>query len=326
MTKKEITFNLPTIEELDSVFSTQEERDEAKLPKIHNIPLNLIDPFPNHPYKVKDDESMDQLIESIEKRGVITPAIVRPKEDGRFELVSGHRRKRACELLGMETMRCEVKALTVEEATVMMVDSNLQRPQILPSEKAFAYKMKLDAMNRQGKRSDLTCAPVEHKLKGTKSVEVISEEVNESRAQIQRYIRLTNLIPELLDMVDNSVLKEKGKYQMALRPAVEISYLNEESQRQLVEAIELNVCTPTHAQAIQMRKLFEEGKLNDEELDSIMAEDKPNQKERIVLRGERIRSLIPKSIPLAKTEDYIAAALEFYGRYRAKKREEKEAR
>ena len=323
MTKRKSDFDLPT---LDDLFTTQKERDEAKLPKIHNIALDLIDPFPNHPYKVKDDESMDQLIESIEKRGVITPAIVRPKEDGRFELVSGHRRKRACELLGFETIQCEVKSLTVEEATIMMVESNLQRPEILPSEKAFAYKMKLDAMNRQGKRSDLTCAPLKHKLKGTKSVEVISEEVNESRAQIQRYIRLTNLIPELLDMVDNSVLKEKEKLQMAIRPAVEISYLDEPAQKGLVELIEYNDCTPTHAQAIQMRKLFEQGTLTDEEMDKILAEEKPNQKERIVLRGERIRKLIPKSVPLAQTEDYIAKALEFYGRYLARKREEKEAR
>ena len=323
MTKRKSDFDLPT---LDDLFTTQKERDEAKLPKIHNIALDLIDPFPNHPYKVKDDESMDQLVESIRERGVITPVIVRPKEDGRYELVSGHRRKRACELLGTETIRCEIRHLTIEEATVMMVDSNLQRPHILPSELAFAYKMRLEAMKKQGQRRDLTSDPVGQKLKGKYSVELMAENSSDSKTQIQRYIRLTNLIPELLDMVDNSVLKEKEKLQMSLRPAVEISYLDEEAQHQLLKMMGYNDCTPTHAQAIQMRKLFEEGKLTDEVINSIMEEEKPNQKERIVLRGERIRKLIPKSIPLAKTEDYMAAALEFYGRYRAKKREEKEER
>ena len=323
MAKRKSDFELPT---LDDLFTSQAERDEAKLPRIRNIAIALIDPFPNHPYKVKDDESMEQLVESIEKRGVITPAVVRLKEDGRYELVSGHRRKRACEILGLTEMRCEVKELTIEEATIMMVESNLQRPHILPSEKAYAYKMRLDAMNRQGKRSDLTCAPLEHKLRGVKSVEIISEETSESRAQIQRYIRLTNLIPELLDMVDNSVLKEKGKLQMALRPAVEISYLDENAQKQLADQIEYNVCTPTHAQAIQLRKLFEEGELTEEMMDEIISEEKPNQKERIVLRGERIRKLIPKEVPLSKTEDYIARALEFYSRYRMKNREERDAR
>jgi len=323
MAKRKSDFELPT---LDDLFTSQAERDEAKLPRIRNIAIALIDPFPNHPYKVKDDESMEQLVESIEKRGVITPAVVRLKEDGRYELVSGHRRKRACEILGLTEIRCEVKELTIEEATIMMVESNLQRPHILPSEKAYAYKMRLDAMNRQGKRSDLTCAPLEHKLRGVKSVEIISEETSESRAQIQRYIRLTNLIPELLDMVDNSVLKEKGKLQMALRPAVEISYLDEEAQKQLADQIEYNVCTPTHAQAIQLRKLFEEGELTEEMMDEIISEEKPNQKERIVLRGERIRKLIPKEVPLSKTEDYIARALEFYSRYRMKNREERDAR
>ena len=323
MAKRKSDFELPT---LDDLFTSQAERDEAKLPRIRNIAIALIDPFPNHPYKVKDDESMEQLVESIEKRGVITPAVVRLKEDGRYELVSGHRRKRACEILGLTEIRCEVKELTIEEATIMMVESNHQRPHILPSEKAYAYKMRLDAMNRQGKRSDLTCAPLEHKLRGLKSVEIISEETSESRAQIQRYIRLTNLIPELLDMVDNSVLKEKGKLQMALRPAVEISYLDEEAQKQLADQIEYNVCTPTHAQAIQLRKLFEEGELTEEMMDEIISEEKPNQKERIVLRGERIRKLIPKEVPLSKTEDYIARALEFYSRYRMKNREERDAR
>lgn len=323
MAKRKSDFELPT---LDDLFTSQAERDEAKLPRIRNIAIALIDPFPNHPYKVKDDESMEQLVESIEKRGVITPAVVRLKEDGRFELVSGHRRKRACEILGLTEIRCEVKELTIEEATIMMVESNLQRPHILPSELAFAYKMRLDAMKKQGQRRDLTSDPVGQKLKGKYSVEIMAENSVDSKTQIQRYIRLTNLIPELLDMVDNSVLKEKGKLQMALRPAVEISYLDENAQKQLADQIEYNVCTPTHAQAIQLRKLFEEGELTEEMMDEIISEEKPNQKERIVLRGERIRNLIPKEVPLSKTEDYIARALEFYSRYRMKNREERDAR
>lgn len=323
MAKRKSDFELPT---LDDLFTSQAERDEAKLPRIRNIAIALIDPFPNHPYKVKDDESMEQLVESIEKRGVITPAVVRLKEDGRYELVSGHRRKRACEILGLTEIRCEVKELTIEEATIMMVESNLQRPHILPSELAFAYKMRLDAMKKQGQRRDLTSDPVGQKLKGKYSVEIMAENSVDSKTQIQRYIRLTNLIPELLDMVDNSVLKEKGKLQMALRPAVEISYLDEEAQKQLADQIEYNVCTPTHAQAIQLRKLFEEGELTEEMMDEIISEEKPNQKERIVLRGERIRKLIPKEVPLSKTEDYIARALEFYSRYWMKNREERDAR
>ena len=323
MAKRKSDFELPT---LDDLFTSQAERDEAKLPRIRNIALALIDPFPNHPYKVKDDESMEQLVESIEKRGVITPAVVRLKEDGRYELVSGHRRKRACEILGLTEIRCEVKELTIEEATIMMVESNLQRPHILPSELAFAYKMRLDAMKKQGQRRDLTSDPVGQKLKGKYSVEIMAENSVDSKTQIQRYIRLTNLIPELLDMVDNSVLKEKGKLQMALRPAVEISYLDENAQKQLADQIEYNVSTPTHAQAIQLRTLFEEGELTEEMMDEIISEEKPNQKERIVLRGERIRNLIPKEVPLSKTEDYIARALEFYSRYRMKNREERDAR
>ena len=324
MAKRKSDFELPT---LDDLFTSQAERDEAKLPRIRNIAIALIDPFPNHPYKVKDDESMEQLVESIEKRGVITPAVVRLKEDGRYELVSGHRRKRACEILGLTEIRCEVKELTIEEATIMMVESNLQRPHILPSELAFAYKMRLDAMKKQGKRNDLTSATPLQKLgKEQTSRSEIAENAMVSHETVRKYIRLTNLIPELLDMVDNSVLKEKGKLQMALRPAVEISYLNEEAQKQLADQIEYNVCTPTHAQAIQLRKLFEEGELTEEMMDEIISEEKPNQKERIVLRGERIRKLIPKEVPLSKTEDYIARALEFYSRYRMKNREERDAR
>lgn len=300
MAGRKSDFTLPS---LDDLFSTQEQRDEEKLAKIRDIPLSEIDEFPDHPYKVRDDEDMIQLIESIKERGVITPATVRQKEDGRYELISGHRRKRASELAGYETLRCEVVDLTREEATILMVESNFQRSQILPSEKAFAYKMRLDAMNAQGKRRDLTSAPVGQKL----SREVLASECGESHSQIQRYIRLTNLVPELLDMVDEGKIK--------LRPAVELSYLDEDCQRDLVDEIDLNEATPSHAQAIKMRKFFEEGKLSTDVITSIMAEEKPNQKEKLVFRGDRVRKLIPKSVPLNETEDFVCKALEHYNKY-----------
>ena len=250
MAGRKSDFTLPT---LDDLFSTQEIRDEAKLAKIRDIPIDLIDDFPDHPYKVRDDEDMMQLVESIKERGVITPATVRQKEDGRYELISGHRRKRASELAGLDMLRCEVVELDRDEATILMVESNLQRSVILPSEKAFAYKMRLDAMKRQGKRTDLTSTPLVEKLAGKDalSVTAIGNEVGESREQIRRFIRLTNLVPELLEIVDDGRMK--------LRPAVELSYLNEDCQRDLVEEIDLNDCTPSHAQTIRMRKMFEEG-------------------------------------------------------------------
>ena len=301
MAKRKSDFTLPSLDEL---FSTQEQRDESKLSKIRDLPLELIDEFPDHPFKVRDDEDMQQLIESIKVRGVITPATVTQKEDGRYELVSGHRRKRACELAGLENLRCEVVDLTREEATILMVESNFQRSQILPSEKAFAYKMRLEAMKRQGQRSDLTLSPV-----GTKSRadEQIALETGDSRNQIHRYVRLTNLIPELLDMVDEGKIK--------MRPAVELSYLNSECQRDVVEEIELNDATPSHDQTIRMRKMFEDGKLTPEAVSAIMSEIKPNQRERIVLRGDRVRSLIPKDISIAQTEDYVCKALEHYRKH-----------
>lgn len=301
MAGRKSDFSLPM---LDDLFSTQEQREEAKLSKIRDIPITEIDDFPDHPFKVRDDEDMIQLVESIKERGVITPATVRQKEDGRYELVSGHRRKRASELAGYETLRCEVVDLTREEATILMVESNFQRSQILPSEKAFAYKMRLEAMNRQGKRSDLTSTPVVSKSRAN---EQLGEEVGESREQIRRYIRLTYLVPELLEFVDEGRIK--------MRPAVEISYLDEESQRDIVDEIDMNDCTPSHAQTIKMRKFFEEGKLTTEVISSIMSEDKPNQKEKIVLRGERVRQLIPKNIPLNQTEDFVCKALEHYTRF-----------
>ena len=311
MAGRKSDFTLPT---LDDLFSTQEMRDDAKLAKIRDIPLELIDDFPDHPFKVRDDEDMMQLVESIKERGVITPATVRQKENGRYELISGHRRKRACELAGFETLRCEVVDLTRDEATILMVESNFQRSQILPSEKAFAYKMRLEAMNRQGQRTDLTSTPVVSKLRTN---ETLGNEVGESREQIRRYIRLTNLVPELLDLVDEGRMK--------MRPAVEISFLDEDCQRDLVDEIDLNDCTPSHDQTIRMRKMFEEKKLTPEAIQAIMSEQKPNQRERIVLSGDKVRQYIPKNIPLSQTEDYVCKALEHYASY-LRKRAERDAR
>ena len=312
MAGRKSDFTLPT---LDDLFSTQELRDDAKLTKLRDIPLELIDDFPNHPFKVRDDEDMMQLVESVKERGVITPATVRQKEDGRYELISGHRRKRACELAGFETLRCEVVDLDRDAATVLMVESNYQRSQILPSEKAFAYKMRLDAMKRQGQRTDLTSVPVAQKSKTSR--EELGEQVGESQDQIRRYIRLTNLVPELLELVDEGKIK--------MRPAVELSYLNEDSQRDVVEEIGFNQCTPSHDQTIRMRKFFTDGKLTPEVVSAIMSEEKPNQREKIVLRGDKVRSLIPKNIPVSQTEDYVVKALEHYSRF-LRQRAERDSR
>ena len=312
MAGRKSDFTLPT---LDDLFSTQELRDDAKLSKIRDIPLELIDDFPDHPFKVRDDEDMIQLVESVKERGVITPATVRQKEDGRYELISGHRRKRACELAGFEALRCEVVDLDRDAATVLMVESNYQRSQILPSEKAFAYKMRLEAMKRQGQRSDLTLSPVGTKF--DRSSEAITEETGDSRNQIHRYIRLTNLVQELLDLVDEGKIK--------MRPAVELSYLDEDSQRAVVDEIDLNQCTPSHDQTIRMRKFFTDGKLSPEVVSAIMGEEKPNQREKIVLRGDKVRSLIPKNIPVSQTEDYVVKALEHYSRF-LRQRTERDSR
>ena len=292
-----------TLTKLDDLFTTQAQRDEEHLSKIRDIPLELIDDFPDHPFKVRDDEDMMQLVESVKERGVITPATVRQKEDGRYELVSGHRRKRACELAGFETLRSEIVDLNRDEATILMVESNFQRSEILPSEKAFAYKMRLEAMKRQGFRSDLTSDPVGQKF----SVEKIADNSNDSKTQIQRYIRLTNLVPELLEFVDEGRIK--------MRPAVELSYLDEDCQRDVVDEIDLNDATPSHDQTIRMRKLFNEGNLTTEAIHAVMSEEKPNQKEKIVLRGDRVRQLIPKNIPVSQTEDFVCKALEHYNKF-----------
>ena len=312
MAGRKSDFTLPT---LDDLFSTQEMRDDAKLAKIRDIPLELIDDFPDHPFKVRDDEDMMQLVESVKERGVITPATVRQKEDGRYELISGHRRKRACELAGFETLRCEVVDLTRDEATILMVESNFQRSQILPSEKAFAYKMRMEAMKRQaGRPSKENVSPVGTNLR---TDELIAQETGDSSNQIHRYIRLTNLVPELLDLVDEGRMK--------MRPAVEISFLDEDCQRDLVDEIDLNDCTPSHDQTIRMRKMFEEKKLTPEAIQAIMSEQKPNQRERIVLSGDKVRQYIPKNIPLNQTEDYVCKALEHYASY-LRKRAERDAR
>ena len=288
----------------DDLFQTDESRAEAALSKIRDIPLSEIDEFPDHPFKVLMDEDMEQLVDSIKRNGVMTPATVRLKEDGRYELISGHRRKKACELAGLETLKCEVKDLTRDEAIIIMVESNLQRSVILPSEKAFAYKMRLEAMDRQGKRNDLTSTPLVSK---SRSNEELADKVGESREQIRRFIRLTELVPEILQMVDEK--------QIAFRPAVEISYLAEEQQYTLLEAMSYNDATPSLAQAIKMKKFNQDGKLTDEVIQSIMVEEKPNQKEKPVFRDERITKLIPKTVPKGQEADFVVKALEFYNRH-----------
>lgn len=309
--EKKPRFTLGTV---DDMFTTQEMRDDAKLARIHEIPLDEIDAFPEHPYKVKDDEDMMNLVESIRENGVLTPATVRKKEDGRYEMLSGHRRWRACQLLGMDTLRCEIVELDRDAATIFMCDSNLQRTTILPSEKAFAYKMRLDAMKRQGKRNDLTSVPLAQKLEGMTSREMLGKEVGESQDQVRRYIRLTELIPELLEMVD------EGK--IALRPAVEISYLPKDLQKELLDNIEMEACTPSHDQTLRMRNLLRQNKLTPEVITMIMQEEKPNQKEKIILRDDRTRNLLPKNLPVSQREEYIIKALEHYGRYLKKQREQ----
>ena len=302
----------------DELFMNDTERMETKLPHIYDIPIELIDDFPDHPFKVRDDEDMMQLVESVKERGIITPVTLRPKEDGRYEIVSGHRRKKACELAGFETVKAEVREMTRDEAIILMVESNFQRSQILPSEKAFAYKMRLEAMKRQaGRPSKDNSVPVAQNYEGKTSRELLGEQVGESQDQVRRYIRLTNLVPELLDLVDEGKIK--------MRPAVELSYLDEDSQRAVVDEIDLNQATPSHAQTIRMRQFFTDGKLTPEVISAIMSEEKPNQREKIVLRGDKVRSLIPKNIPLAQTEDYVVKALEHYSRF-LRQRAERDSR
>lgn len=294
---------------VDSLFTTQAERDEARRETVRDIPLEEISAFPNHPFKVRMDDSMTELADSVKQYGVLVPALVRPKPEGGYEMVAGHRHLKASELAGKTMLSCIVRDLTDDEATLIMVDSNLQREQILPSEKAFAYKMKMDAMKRQGQRTDLTSRPLGTKLRSDAE---LANEVSDSARQIQRYIRLTHLIPEILDLVDNSVLKEKEVLQMALRPAVELSYLAENEQRALLETMECEDCTPSHAQAIKMRQFSQEGKLNPDVILSIMQEEKPNQVEQFKMPRERISKYFPPGTPAKKMEDTIVKALELY--------------
>ena len=292
----------------DDLFQTDESREEAKLSKIRDIPIAEIDEFPDHPFKVLMDEDMEQLVDSIKRNGIMTPATVRVKEDGRYELISGHRRKKACELAGLNTLKCEVKELTRDEAIIIMVESNLQRSTILPREKAFAYKMRLEAMKRQaGRPPKENASPMATNFSKGRSDEELGELVGESKDQIRRFIRLTELVPEILQMVDDR--------QIAFRPAVEISYLSEEQQYTLLEAIQYNDATPSLAQAIKMKKFMQDGKLTDEVIQSVMEEEKPNQKEKPAFRDERITKLIPKNVPRGQETDFVVKALEFYNRH-----------
>ena len=301
MSKNEIKMPLP---KLDDLFSTQEERDNAKLEKVIDINLNDIDDFPNHPFKVIQNEEMEQMRDSIKENGVLVPALVRPKADGRYEMISGHRRKFASSLAQQETLPCIVRNLSDDEAIIIMVDSNMQREEILPSEKAFAYKMKLEAISHQGKRTDLTSCQVGEKFR---SDNLLAEKSEDSARQIQRYIRLTELIPELLDMVDEK--------KIAFNPAVEISYLTEDEQYILLDCIEYNVATPSHAQAIALKKMSQEGTLTEDSVDDIMAQEKPNQIPKMKFNAERIRSVLPKNIEDNKIEDYVVSAISFYEKH-----------
>ena len=299
------TFALPKKSSLVAeLFTTQEQRDEDKREKVMDIPLSEIDAFPDHPFQVRMDESMQAMADSVKAVGIQTPAVVRLKEDGRYELVSGHRRKMACELAGLETIPCIVREMSRDEAIIAMVDSNLQREVILPSEKAKSYKMRLDAMKRQGQRTDLTAAPAGQKFDGKTSREILAEKSSDSHSQIQRYVRLNDLIPQVLDLVD------AGK--IAMRPAVELSYLPPEQQELLLTTIESEECTPSHIQAMKMRKFAEEGRLNEDVILSIMQEEKPNQVEQFKMPKERINKFFPPGTPAQKIEETIVKALELW--------------
>ena len=309
-----LNFNLPSA---DDLFSTEEERAEARLEKVVNLSPAEISDFPNHPFKVRMDAAMQEMAESVKQYGVLVPTLVRPKPEGGYEMVAGHRRKKAADLAGLVEIPCIVRQLTDDEATIIMVDSNLQREQILPSEKAFAYKMKLDAMKRQqGERTDLTCATPLHKLDSKRSRQILAEQSGESHEQIRKYIRLTHLIPEILELVDNSILKDQEMLQIAMRPAVELSYLRKEEQADLFAIMDEMDCTPSHAQAIKMRQMSEAKsggeRLAKDALVSIMKEEKPNQVEQFKIPKNRIAKFFPAGTPAQKIEDTIVKALELY--------------
>lgn len=310
MAEKPIDLGLTALDEL---FMTDAQRQENKLPRIRDIPLDQIDDMPNHPYKVRMDEDMDVLTESVRTYGIITPVILRKKEDGRFECAAGHRRRKAAELAGYTTIRAEVREMTRDEAIILMVDSNLQRTTILPSEKAFSYKMRLEAMKRQAGRPPKNYSPVGNNFAGATSSELMAEETGESKNQIFRYIRLTNLVPELLDMVDEG--------RIAFRPAVELSYLTQQEQRDLLETISYEDATPSLAQAIKMKEFSKAGKLGADVILSIMCERKPNQAEKISFRTERLKPFLPKNITPKEAENYVLKALEHYQRYRERMKE-----
>jgi ParB family chromosome partitioning protein len=302
MAKPSLRPKLASVDEL--LFSTQAERDDARCEKVMDIPLGQIDDFPDHPYQVRIDDEMRELAENVRSHGVLTPAIARPKEDGRYELVSGHRRKKASELVGIKTLPVIVRDMDRDAAVVFMVNANMQREEVLPSEKAKAYRMKLDAMSRQGKRTDLTSVPVEQKLSSAVSRDALAEQSGESPSQIQRYIRLTELIPEILQMVD------EGK--VALRPAVEVSYLTEKEQHDLFDTMELELATPSHAQALKLKEFSKAGRLNDGVTLSILREQKPNQVDKIKIPRDKISRYFEKGTPVAKIEETIIKALELY--------------
>ena len=297
----------------DELFMDDKERQEARLPRIHDIPLELIDDFPGHPYQVRMDEDMDQLVESIKERGIITPVTLRPKEDGRYEMVSGHRRKKACEIAGMTTIKADVRDMSRDDAIILMVESNLQRSVILPSEKAFSYKMRLEAMNRQGKRTDLTSNPVGGK--SGESATLLGKESGDSTTQVRRYIRLTYLIPEIHQMVD------EGK--IAFRPAVEISYLTQDEQKLLLEGMEYADATPSLAQAIKLKNLSNTGSLDYDAIEDMLSEEKPNQREKFSFRADRLRRYIPDSVPFNQTEDFVCKALEHYQQFLERQRRDR---
>lgn len=319
MEKRERKMHLPT---LDDYFTTQEERDEKKLEKIVEVKISEIDDFKEHPFRIVVNSEMQNMVDSIKEKGVLSPALVRPKSNGRYEMISGHRRKKASEILELETIPCIVRELTDDEATIIMVDSNLQREMLLPSEKAFAYKMKLEALNHQGKRNDLTCGQVGHKLDNSKSRDILAKEVNDSARQIQRYIRLTNLIPKLLEYVDNSIIKDKDKLSIALSPAVEISYLTTEEQESLLDYIDFNQITPSQSQAISLKEMSQNKTFTVEKMEDLLNEEKPNQTPTLRVSMNKLRNVLPKELKNDhEREEYVVKAVEFYDKYQKRTRD-----
>lgn len=319
MEKRERKMHLPT---LDDYFTTQEERDNAKLEKIININITDIDDFPEHPFKVIVNDELKDMAESIKEKGVLSPALVRQKDDGRYEMISGHRRKKASELANKDTIPCIVRDLTDDEATIIMVDSNMQREKVLPSERAFAYKMKLEALNHQGKRNDLTSVEIAQKFQSKTSRQIVAEQVGESEDKVRRYIRLTYLIPELLDYVDNSIIKDKDKLSIALSPAVEISYLTKEEQQSLLDYIDFNQITPSQSQAISLKEMSQNKTFTVEKMEDLLNEEKPNQTPTLRVSMNKLRNVLPKELKNDRErEDYVVKAVEFYDKYQKRMRE-----